>query len=57
MFSERWICFCCPQTYKPRRSIVPIEQPQLPPKTFVKKKSDISKIIFIFPKKIDFPLK
>ncbi|CAF1555379.1 unnamed protein product [Adineta steineri] len=31
MFSERWICCCCPKTHKPHRSIVPLEQPQPPP--------------------------
>lgn len=56
MFSERWICFCCPHTYKTRRSIVPIEQsvsnlPQQPmssfsQRRFIKKKSDVSKIFF-----------
>ncbi|UJR14899.1 hypothetical protein I4U23_001883 [Adineta vaga] len=29
MFSERWICFCCPSTTKPHRSIVPIQAPQV----------------------------
>ncbi|CAF1128119.1 unnamed protein product [Rotaria sordida] len=44
MFSERWICFCCPQTYKIQRSIAPLEQPQSrpPSKTRGKKKSDIT---------------
>ena len=28
MFSDRWICFCCPHTHKHRRSIAPSEQPQ-----------------------------
>ncbi|CAF4511271.1 unnamed protein product [Rotaria sp. Silwood2] len=49
MFSERWICFCCPQTYKLQRSIVPLEQAQSrpPSKTRAKKKSDITSVIII----------
>ncbi len=71
MFSERWICFCCPHTHKHRRSIAPTEQPQpiqpsqsiRPPQSIqvrpssrnrVKKKSDVSKFLFTFLKKILF---
>ena len=55
MFSERWICFCCPPMHKPpRRSIVsPMEQNDIQPKAVSqlqlfppinrpKKKSDLS---------------
>ncbi|CAF1124254.1 unnamed protein product [Rotaria sp. Silwood1] len=44
MFSERWICFCCPHAHKLQRSIVPLEQTQSrpPSKTKGKKKSDIT---------------
>jgi hypothetical protein len=50
MFSERWICFCCPQATKPRRSIVPIEQiqPRISSRTLAHKKSDVSKVFFLF---------
>lgn len=45
MFSERWICFCCPHAYKTQRSVVPLgqQQSQPPSKSAKKKKSDISK--------------
>lgn len=46
MFSERWICFCCPQTLKPRRSILPIDEMERRP-PLRRKKSDISKILYI----------
>jgi len=53
MFSDRWICFCCPQNIKPHRSIVPIEEPQSRPPSQPKhkikhKKSDVSKFFIIF---------
>ncbi|CAF1537606.1 unnamed protein product, partial [Adineta ricciae] len=31
MFCERLICFCCPPTNKPNRSVVPIQAPEIPP--------------------------
>jgi hypothetical protein len=47
MFSERWICFCCPQAHKLQRSIAPLEQPKLrrPSENLMQKKSDISKFL------------
>ncbi|CAF1538503.1 unnamed protein product, partial [Adineta ricciae] len=31
MFCERLICFCCPPTNKPNRSVAPISAPAIPP--------------------------
>lgn len=44
MFSERWICFCCPRAHKPQRSIVPIQETNnsIPPRNLLKKRSDIT---------------
>lgn len=55
MFSERWICFCCPQVHKIQRSIVPIDQAPQTQKNKLKKKSDISEhIIYLLTNKYAF---
>ncbi|CAF4950538.1 unnamed protein product, partial [Rotaria sp. Silwood1] len=45
MFSERWLCFCCPQTHKPTRRpmVAPIEQPETPPE--IRPPSQMNRII------------
>lgn len=49
IFSERLLCFCCPKSHKPGRSVAPINPLVVQPMSRMrsKKRSDLSEFFFV----------